>query len=173
MRCCLILVCLFFVSSLNAQSLSTVRKEYYEAINSSKATNKLYGKLVEAKPVDPLIMAYLGSAQALKARFSWNPYNKLAYLSEGLKTLGDAVNKSPRNLEIRFLRFSLVHYLPAFLGYGNTLGADKEMIVDLIRNRKYGLIDATLLKSIIGFMKETKHCTKEEIALLNNAVSNG
>lgn len=173
MKCCLALICLFFVSSLNAQSLTTVRREYYEAINSSKATNKLYGKLVEARSPDPLMMAYLGSAQALKARFSWNPYNKVAYLSEGLKTLGVAVNKSPQNLEIRFLRFSLVHYLPAFLGYGTTLHADKEMIVDLIRNKKYGLVDLKLLKNIVGFMKETNHCTKEEMDLLNKVVSNG
>ena len=173
MKCCLTLILLLCISSLHAQSISTIRKEYYEAINSSKATNHLYDKLVKIENADPLIMAYVGSAQALKARFSWNPYNKLSYLSDGLKTLEEAINKSPQNLEIRFLRFSLVHYLPGFLGYKETLEADKDVIVDLIRNKKFGLIDRSLLKNIIGFMKETRHCTKEELDILSKAVSNG
>ena len=173
MKCWLILISFFLVTLSNAQSLSTVRKEYYEAINSSKATNRLHDKLKKAPSNDPLFMAYLGSTQALKARFSWNPYNKLSYLSEGLKTLGEAVRKSPRNLEIRFLRFSLVHYLPSFLGYKNTLHADKKIIIELIHNKQFGAVDTALLKNIIEFMKETKHCTKDEIAILDRAVNNG
>ena len=163
----------FLFTSCYGQQLSVLREEYYKAINDAKAADRLYEKLKQKSASDPVIMAYLGSSQALKARFSWNPYNKLSYLSQGLKTLGIAVSRSPENLEIRFLRFSLVHYLPAFLGYSNTLDADKKMIVELIRRERFGSMDSVLLKNLIGFMKETKRCTPGELAILNGVVLNG
>jgi hypothetical protein len=173
MRCWLLFISFFLFTSVHAQKLTSLRKEYYAAINSASATNKLHEKLKELSPSDPVMMAYMGSTQALKARFSWNPYNKLSYLSQGLKTLGTAVNKNPENLEIRFLRFTLVHYLPAFLGYSKTLEPDKEKIVELISKREFGSLDNNLLKNLIGFMKETKQCTPAELAILDKAVTNG
>lgn len=157
----------------SAQKLDSIRTDYYAAINNSKETDKLYQKLKENPASDPLILAYLGSVQALKARFSWNPYNKLNYLSEGLNTLKTAVAKSPDNLEIRFLRFSLVYYLPGFLGYGETLEPDKKKIIDLVQERKFGRIDKNLLKNMVDFMRKSNRCTPEELSLLEKALTDG
>jgi hypothetical protein len=118
-------------------------------------------------------MAYLGSAQAIRARHSFNPYNKVTYLKSGLKTLETAVRSSPQDLEIRFLRFSLEHYIPSFLGYSKHLETDRAKIVELAKQRKFGAMDKALLINLLNFMKETKRCSKQEIATLDHAINNG
>jgi hypothetical protein len=167
----LLFLMLFFLyfPVANSQQLSAIRKEYYAATTDGREAEKLYVKLRQLKPSDPVLMAYYGSAQALKAKYSWNPYNKVSYLTEGRKTLRSAVAKSPENLEIRFLRYCLEYYLPAFLGMSDNLEADRKKIVYLIEKKQYGGIDEALLKNLISFLKQSKSCTSEELRVLAKA----
>lgn len=158
---------------LFADELAELRKDYFASINNEKAAEKFYVNLKKKSPTDPLVMAYYGSAQALRAKHAFNPYNKISYLKSGLKTLEAAVNKSPDNLEIRFLRFSLEHYIPAFLGYSKHLETDKKKIIYLIQLKKFDPKDKELLNNLLKFMKETKRCSAEEIAILDNIIANG
>ncbi|WP_207428152.1 hypothetical protein [Pedobacter sp. SYSU D00535] len=154
-------------------SLKQVRQQYYQAVTSEEVADRLHSELKQQKLTDPVLLAYFGATQSVRAKHAINPYNKVSFLKSGLRTLQTAVSRSPENLEIRFLRFSLEHYLPSFLGMSKNLTADRKKMVDLIKRREFGAIDATLLKNIISFMKETKRCTAEELAVLNRAISNG
>jgi hypothetical protein len=169
----LVLLILAVPLALLSGDLPDIRKEYYVAVNDEKAAEKFYAKLKNAKSADPVIMAYYGSAQAIRARHANNPYNKLAYLRSGMKTLNEAVAKSPENLEIRYLRFSLQHYVPSFLGYSKHLDADRKKIIELTKQRKFGSMDKPLLVGLLQFMKETKRCSPQEIATLDQAINNG
>lgn len=169
----LILLTIFIPSMLFADELAELRKDYFASINNENAAEKFYNNLKKKSPTDPLVMAYYGSAQALRAKHAFNPYNKISYLKSGLKTLEAAVNKSPDNLEIRFLRFSLEHYIPAFLGYSKHLETDKKKIIYLIQLKKFDPKDKELLNNLLKFMKETKRCSAEEIAILDNIIANG
>lgn len=157
---------------VQGQQLQDVRKNYYAAITNARAADSFYRRISALNHSDPLLLAYFGSAQALRARFSWNPYNKLSYLSDGIKTLKQAVQKDPDNLEIRFLRFSLVHYLPGFLGYGDTLEQDRRAIIELVKRKQFGQIEKDMLKNLVDFMKKSNRCGAQEIAILEQA-SNG
>jgi hypothetical protein len=170
MKLYLILIGLVLSTLVRGQSIQNVRNKYYAAVNDSKASLSFYKSLKGRDLSNPLMLAYFGSAQALKARFAWNPYNKLSYLSEGLKTLKTAVSKSPDDLEIRFLRFTLVHYLPAFLGYGEILIDDRKKIVQLVSKKHFGSVDKILLKNLINFMESSKRCSEQEMAILEKAV---
>ncbi len=154
-----------------SQNLESIRKSYYNATTDGKEAAKLYTILDRLNSSDAVMMAYYGSAQALKAKYSWNPYIKLSYLVEGQKTLKQAVIKSPDNLEIRFLRFCLEHYIPAFLGMSNNLESDRRKIVQLIKRNQYGSIDEALLKDLFSFLKRTNRCTPEELRVLAKAGS--
>lgn len=169
----LILLTILIPSMLFADELAELRKDYFASINNENAAEKFYNNLKKKSPTDPLVMAYYGSAQALRAKHAFNPYNKISYLKSGLKTLEAAVNKSPDNLEIRFLRFSLEHYIPAFLGYSKHLETDKKKIIYLIQLKKFDPKDKELLNNLLKFMKETKRCSAEEIAILDNIIANG
>lgn len=169
----LIALFLFFPGLVTANDLPQIRKEYYAAVNDGKAAEKFYNKLKKINSSEPLMMAYFGISQAVKARHAINPYNKLSYLRNGMKVLNSAVAKSQDDLEIRFLRFSIEHYIPSFLGYSQHLEADRKKIIELSKQRKFGAMDKALLVNLLKFMKETERCKPQEIAILDESINNG
>lgn len=144
-----------------------IRREFYAAVTSEQVADNLFEKLKDADLRDPLILAYYGSTDALRAKHAWNPYTKVAYLKSGLKNLNKAVSASQDNLEIRFLRFSLEHYVPAFLGFSKHLNEDRKKIVALVADKRLGKVDETLLANIVSFMKQSGRCTDAELAVLS------
>lgn len=165
----LLLVVLLFGKITLAYDIDKIRVDYIAAVNSSKKAEVFYKELKAIAKPDALILAYLGSAEALRAKHAFNPINKLAYLKQGSKTLGNAVNTAPNNVEIRFLRFSLEHYIPSFLGYNKNLVADREKIIELLqhKNKSESVNSNTqIAKNIINFLLETKRCSPTEITIL-------
>lgn len=157
----------------NAESLPAIRQQYYHAINNSTDADRFYDLLKDSPRNNQILMAYFGCAQAIKARYSWNPYNKLSYLNKGTATLDKAVRNSPDNLEIRFLRFTLQYYIPQFLGYSKDLETDKQKIVELIEKKHFGSMDNKLLNNLIKFMQSNGKCSPKELNILNQAAING
>jgi hypothetical protein len=170
MRVVLLLLSLIFAGSASAYDLQGIRLDFYKAVNDAGVANSLYKKLNAIEKKDALLLAYLGSTEAVKAKHAWNPYNKMSLLKAGSKKLEQAVSEVPNSLEIRFLRFSLEHYLPSFLGSSKHLAEDRKQIVKLVEAEKFGSVDKDLLKNIISFMKETKRCSSAELAILNKAL---
>lgn len=168
-----IFVLLFLPLALIANDLPQIRKDFFAAITDEKAADKLYTELKAKNSSEPIVMAYYGSVHALRGKHAFNPYNKVAFLKGGTKTLNASVSKSPENLEIRYLRFSLEHYVPPFLGYSKHLEADRKKIIELSRQKKFGAMDKPLLRSLLVFMKESKRCSPQEIATLEQAINNG
>ena len=167
----LIVFILFGLINLNtafAYDLNKIRKDYYLAVEDSKKSEELYTYLSSIKNPDAIILAYLGSAQAIRAKHSWNPYNKVSYLKEGFKKLDAAVKKDPDHLEVRFLRFTLEHYVPDFLGYSKNLVADKDKIIHLLTNKDTGSLSGqkAILQNMINFLIESKECSAKEIGIL-------
>src|SRR5688572_9353908 len=123
------------VSSINANSnnfeIDVIRNKFAKAVENEKEAYVLLEKLnkLEAKGKTPLILAYKGAAEALIAKFSWNPYSKINYLRKSQRSLQLAINNAPENAEIRFLRFSIQHFVPAFLGLSNNIEEDKKIII--------------------------------------------
>lgn len=161
----------FGISIQNSFSydLNKIRKDYIQAVSSEKVASRLYSELKEIKEPSPLILAYLGSSEAVKAKHAWNPINKMGYLKKGCKTLNEAVSLSPNQIEIRFLRFSLEHYLPDFLGYSKHLDEDKRKLIELSGQKETVTkqIDKSIFKNIVKFLIDSKRCTPSEIAVLN------
>ena len=71
-------------------------------------------------------------------------------------------------MEVRFLRFSLQYYVPAFLGYSGNLTVDKDKIVALIKNTTAAdlKMGKEVFKNIVKFMIDSKKCNAQEIAIL-------
>ena len=169
----LLFVLFFLPLPLFADDLPQIRKDYYAAVNSLAEAEKLYKSLKDRNSAEPVIMAYFGSTQALRAKHTFNPYKKITYLKSGLKVLNAAVDRSSQNLEIRFLRFTLEHYIPSFLGFSEHLDTDRKKIIELCKGKKFGSMDKSLLLNLLSFMKETKRCSPQEIAILSQAINNG
>jgi hypothetical protein len=157
----------------SAPDLKKIREDYIASINSSEKAETLCAQLQAVKNPDALIMAYLGSAQAIKAKHAWNPVNKMSFLNQGFKTINQAVAKDPNNLEVRFLRFSLQYYVPGFLGYSKNLDNDKEKIISLLQNqRNTNLnVDKKIIKDMVNFMIDSKKCDAKEIEILKKVLA--
>ena len=168
-----ILLCFFTITASASIDINQLRKDYVASVKSSAKTDELCEKLEAVKNPDALIMAYLGSVQAVKAKHAWNPVIKMAFLNKVFAILNKAVEKDPNHIEIRFLRYSLQYYVPAFLGYSNNLEADKDKIVQLVKNseRTQLKVPANVLNNIVKFMLESKKCNAQEQAILKKAIT--
>ena len=148
-------------------NLHVIRKLLVSAINSGKVTDSLYRNLSAIKNRPALINGYMATLEALKAKHTWNPYFKIKYLNNAEKTFKTAVTGDPHNIEIRFMRFSVEHNVPGFLGYTKNLVADREEIITQLDRKHYSSADAALVKTIITFLLDSKRCTPAEHSKLS------
>ena len=169
-----LLVLIFTAKCFSAYSQKSdvleIRKGMLVAIKSAKATDSLYKNLEAINKKTPLVLGYFGALEALKAKDSWNPYKKVKLLITSHKTMEQAVNASPNDMEIRFLRFSIEFYLPGFLGLSKDMVADKNMIIQQFKQKHYGSADKDYVKNIMKFMIDSKQCTTQEVAFLHEQI---
>lgn len=158
------MLCSWTVSRSNNDDIDPkiLRKKLTLAINSGHTTDSLYTVLNLQHNKTPLTTAYLAALDALKAKHAWNPYNKIKYLNTSQALMQQALDKDPHNIEILFMRFSIQHNVPAFLGYGKNLVADREEMIRQIGRKNYGSADRELTISIIRFLLGSKRCTLPE-----------
>lgn len=140
----------------NSLNVKTLRKEVLLAIEEPKLTDSLYNKLEQISPKPPIIIGYVAMLEALKAKHAWNPYSKFNYLGKSKRTFQKAVSADPANMEIRFMRFSVEHFLPSYLGYSKNLRRDKEVIIQQLKKPSK---DKEYEKSVVKFLIESKRCT--------------
>lgn len=156
---------LLLINPVVAQDFPKIKKSMVLAVESQQITDSLFKKLSALNSSDPLIWAYIATLEGLKAKHAWNPYSKLRHINQSSKLINKAVSAAPDDLEIRFMRFSLQHFTPAFLGYSKNLEEDKRAIVRLFELKKFGHSDADLVQNIAKFMIESNRCNRIEAQL--------
>jgi hypothetical protein len=165
----LLCFCTFSVSALMNSELDihTLRREYLQAVENEKKTDELLATLTRLNSQEPLLIGYKGALEALKAKHAFNPYNKMNYLKKAQKTFEQAIGLSPEDVELRFLRFSVQHYLPAFLGASKHLEEDKQVIVQHINQPG---LDKDVRTTVARFLIESKRCDAAEAQRLQAAL---
>ena len=160
----------FCKAQLSTKEIAVLKHELVKAVENSKLTDSLSKKLNALPHKTALITGYSGTLEALKAKHSWNPYNKIKYLKRSLKTMQTAINMDKENMEIRFMRFSIEHFTPSFLGFSKDLDVDRKEIVKHYQNNNFGLADDALIKNVAKFMIDSKRCTAAEIKILKKYI---
>ncbi|KQR72432.1 hypothetical protein [Pedobacter sp. Leaf176] len=153
-------------AQLSKKEISILKADLIRAVENSKLTDSLYDKLARLPDKGALIKAYSGTLEALKAKHSWSPYNKIKYVKASLKTLKEAIDMDRENMEIRFMRFSIEHYTPGFLGFSKDLDGDRKELIKHYKNRNFGVADTEIVKNIAAFLINSERCTAEEIKVL-------
>ncbi len=166
----LVLSFVFFYSTISeaaAQSMtpSAIRKLYSAAIESASKTDDLHEQLVQFKPANAFVLAYLGATEGLKAKHVWNPYTKVAWVNKAAKNLAAAIKADPIDVEIRYLRFSMEHNLPPFLGH-NHLAEDLTSICKQISLAPNTELEPDLLRLIAKFAAESGRCSSQQLSIL-------
>lgn len=148
-----------------------LRKQLLVALERRSLTDSLYKELTATQNKSPLNVCYLGVVEALKAKHAWNPYYKVKYLKDSEKTLKIAVSREPDNIEIRFMRFSIEHNVPGFLGFNKHLVADREEMVKQLNKKYYATADREVVVTIIKFLIDSKRCTPHENEILHKQLA--
>jgi hypothetical protein len=86
-------------------------------------------KEMKTRPHDTLLKCYLGSSYTLKARDGIGPM-KLFFVKKGIRLMNEAVETTPRNPMVRFVRGATDHHLPDFLEQGRMALDDFEWLLD-------------------------------------------
>jgi hypothetical protein len=89
-----------------------------------------FAALLRAEPTHPVLMAYLGSATAMKARTTMLPWKKMSHADDGLGLLDKALallapahdaplqHGTPAVLEVKFIAASTFLAVPGFMNRG-------------------------------------------------------
>ncbi len=158
------LLCFMFKNSIGHTINKTeLRKEFVKACHDAKKNTELLEKLIRQPLQDPLISAYIGALTAVKAKFSYFPWQKYKYCKSGLRMISQSVLRSPDNLEIRYLRILIETKTPNLAGFQNDIPSDKERIFTLFHSEP----DEHLKKTIASFMLENNLCNEHEKQILN------
>lgn len=111
--------------------IGTVRKLYHSAANVKQDALRLNQLMLEVDiNAAPVLVCYKGANEMIQAKYALNPFVKLAKFNKGKALLIKAIGRDTLNLEMRFIRYSIQSNLPAFLNYGDELGADKRFLVN-------------------------------------------
>src|SRR4051812_30255700 len=100
----------YFAIQAPAQVVSPkkqLRQQLIRAINNSSTADSMYKSLTAVPVKSPVIIGYIATLQALKAKHSWNPYSKMKQIANAEKTFEKAIAVEPHNLELRYLRYSV------------------------------------------------------------------
>ncbi|QJD95505.1 hypothetical protein HH214_06275 [Mucilaginibacter robiniae] len=169
----IVLLLLTWCVAVNAEvpNLKLLRQQLLEAVQKRSTNDSLYHSLTTTKNKSPLLTSYLGAVEALRAKHTWNPYLKLKYLNDAENTLEGAVNNDPHNIEIRFMRFSIEHNVPGFLGYTKHLEADRKEMIRQLDKKYYASADQNVVITIIKFLINSKRCTPDENETLHKQLA--
>jgi len=130
----------------------------FQGCTSKENTETLYLQLSTQKSVDQIHSGYYGAVVALKAKYNSNPIKKYNYCKEGLNLLSSAIDKSPLDIELRYLRLIIQTNIPSFLGMNTNVEEDKNTILSRIENEK----DLPLKTLVSQFLLKSDICTENE-----------
>ena len=158
------------IALANDSATEKLRVWYVEAVDNESKIESALSLIKEISVDHPIVLAYQGAFEALKAKHVWSPYTKLECLNQGQNILRKAIQKDPDNVEIRFLRFSINHYLPDFLRDSSELILDKKTIYQNIETSIKNGLTSKVVHTIAQFMIDSKRCTFKEKQLFTKLV---
>ncbi len=134
-------------------TVEQVRQAFYQCTLNSASSDSLLQQLATIEQPTPLIKAYIGATEAIKTQTKWNPYSKYACLKRSRKALNEAVSLDTSNVEIRFLRFSIQHHIPPWLGFSKQMEVDKAVILNNLLRYEAGTLNEKIRQYILTFLK--------------------
>ncbi|MCX8112443.1 MAG: hypothetical protein N3E49_04505 [Bacteroidia bacterium] len=148
------------------------QKLYFLAVQSElymEEAEKTFESLIRKYgPQTPLQM-YIYGLTALKARYASNPFRKRDYFFQAVSQMDAAVDRSPDDVEVRFLRGSFYYHLPFFLGKRRAAEEDLRALTRLLLRdsalyrKRY---TSEVLRGIVGFLEQTGWISPKDIAEL-------
>lgn len=139
-----------FLSSFGMSDLQTFRHNYGKVVSDKMLCEEMLKDLEKEKNNSPIYLGYLGAYQTIWANHVFNPLEKLNTFRKGKKNIEHAINQQPKNVELRFIRFSVQKKAPSFLGYRSHIKEDE----DFIRKNRDAISSEIVNKNIDALLKD-------------------
>lgn len=159
------------IANININDLEYIRINYYASVEKEELVTELE-KFINKKftsdrnKYPALILAYVAALQSVKSKHAFWPTEKYSYFKESMLLFDEVMKKEPKNLEIRFLRFAILHYVPSFLGYSKERYEDAQVIVAELIKQDFSFIKPEIQKGIAEFMVQSERLKNLEIKKL-------
>ena len=127
------LSCISLCMSPSNDQWIQIRKAYRQALNNDNLISAFEAASKAHSSSDPLAKAYYATALALRARASISPPMKLSLANQAQQQLNTAASLQPKNLEIRFLRYSFEYGTPSFLNLKKNMQLDKPLALQFAK----------------------------------------
>lgn len=142
--------------------LSELRTEYLEASKDKVAAERFNKKMGKYEDKNPVVLAYKAASEAVMAKYVWNPYSKLKQIRTAAAIFDEAVALDKDHPEIRFLRFTVEHYVPRYLNLSPNLESDKKIMISSLKAYPNTVISAEFARTMRDFLLTKDHCTEAE-----------
>jgi len=150
--------------SIQSLDLNTIRIGYKEAAQDStklEAYNKQLTTITKSSKT--VLVGYKGAGIALKGRYSKKIKEKKQFFVEGISLVEYAIEKSPNNIELRFIRLGIQENTPKLLKYKGNIEEDKGYVLSNFK----AVTSARLKKNIKEYILQSKVFTTEEKEIIN------
>jgi hypothetical protein len=146
--------------NVNRQQL---RDSFLRAAENKNTLDSLVVRLEQIESKTPAEESYYGICNGLYCQYDESNWAKLKHVMKSKNHLNNAVERDPKDPELRFMRLMLEHFLPSFLGLNKHIPEDLKVI---LANPNFIDENLSLKKKVIEFLLWSKRCTPEQNKLL-------
>ncbi|MDZ7766221.1 MAG: hypothetical protein U5K00_17670 [Melioribacteraceae bacterium] len=153
--------------------IEELRLTYYAGVENEEYIDSLQSILIkkfgeDTSKYSPIALAYQAGLNALKSKHAFWPFTKMTYLNESMDVFSEAVERDSTNLEIRFMRFSILYYVPGILGYNEEEESDMNAVYGLLLEKDFSKINFDLQEGMAQFLIRSELLTFEQESKLSN-----
>ena len=157
----ILIVLLSFMNAKEDSDLIKIRNLYEQAAIKEDAQLNL-SKMLENIKETSIVNGYKGAIMMIEARYSYSPFGKLNKFNKGRKIIENTIEKDPKSLELRYLRFTIQTNIPKFLGYSTYINRDKDFMISQLEFTT----DSDLRSRIIAYLLASNRCNEKELKKL-------
>jgi hypothetical protein len=147
--------------SFSQPTADQLRNGFFKMKDVECGQQKFFEDIKSDEYESPVRQAYAGTAEAASAECVRGPSNKIGHFNRGKRNIEEAVERSPENAEVRFMRFATQTNIPGFLFYDN-IKEDKALIMKQLPTLLANPDEHDFWIRVAGFLIDSGELEKEE-----------
>jgi hypothetical protein len=145
-----------FSQTIGRQQL---RDCFLASIQRKSALDSLINKLEKVAEKSPVQECYYGICYGLCTHYTDGMWAKIKLVNKSKDLLDHAILRDSNDPELRFIRLTLEHFLPAFLGMSKDIPND---LLVILAHPDFAFDNPALKKKALEFLLNTHRCSAEQ-----------
>lgn len=140
-------------------TVDEARKVYAESMKNKETCEIAYKRFSQVNDADkPLLVGYKGAVMVAMSKHLKTAKEKIAYFNEGKKLIEQSITEDNKNVELKFIRFTIQSNCPPALKYNKEMSTDKKYIIDNLNDVK----NVTIRLKIKDYLLQSTNISQEE-----------